>query len=886
MFQPNLKGYLFCLTTAFVVFSSSLRAAEEMPKNFVVLIGISDYADKQIKPRPKAENDARALYDLFTSKEYLGVRPDHVKLLLGKPDGKRGSEPATRENILKAVRWLADNARKDDLVVFSFVGEGAPLGDKGDQLGYLGVDSTLKDRAKTGVSATEIQQVFDKLKSQHFCALVDVNFHGYEKGPVAIAEGSVPHDFYREYLGPTEKGEAPTTPGRAIFLANNGFRTPINHDNNGLFTYAVLEGLKGKADTEGYEPDGAITTDELAAYVKKRVPELARPNATTPRERRERFADIPPVYISSEGNFPLTHNPSVADAVRKRINALSSLAEEQKISAEMAIEGRELLSLMPKLKAHQDLRKKYQKLVDGTVTPENFAKERRDLLDGLKVKPGYAREYADKILGAIHQVQESYVKETNQGDLVSWAIRGLYRKADEKPPTDIQERLAKIKTLKEPQLKELLIEVRERLGARDDLDKHKDIDASLQAMMGRLDPHTMYIDPNTVTRFRTETMGNFQGIGIHIAPKNTNEYLKVLGPIKNSPAYKAGIKAGDMITSIVRLVDDKGKPLDKPETIATKGLRNDECVKLIQGEPGTKVKLVINREGHEGPVDVEVKRAQVDVETVWGARRNDKDDWDFMIDPTDRVGYIRIGSFARHTARDVAAAMRQLNGKKLQGLIMDLRGNPGGLLPSAVNISDLFIDDGLIVTVRPRVGEPQSFNGEDKHRVGTLSYLSFPMVILVDGGSASGSEIVAACLQDHKRAVIMGERSYGKGSVQTIMPFEGGEMKITNASFWRPSGKNLNKASTHGEENEDWGVIPNKGFVLKLSNPEKEELYRHMQESEIITRRDVGSSDKGDDFKDRQLGMALDYLKNQIAKNQLAKSAKGQATKAAQATSK
>src|SRR5262249_42860036 len=160
---------------------------------------------------------------------------------------------------------------------------------------------------------------------------------------------------------------------------------------------------------------------------------------------------------------------------------------------------------------------------------------------------------------------------------------------------------------------------------------------------------------------------------------------------------------------------------------------------------------------------------------------------------------------------DMQEALTKLDKEGVKGLILDLRFNPGGLLDSAVKISDLFIDDGLIVTIRPRIGREQNYGGESEG-----SYLNFPMVCLVNGGSASGSEIVAAALQDHKRAIVMGERSYGKGSVQNIQPFSstGGEIKLTTASFWRPSGKNLNKSSTKGKDDEGWGVRPDKGHEV------------------------------------------------------------------------
>jgi len=192
-------------------------------------------------------------------------------------------------------------------------------------------------------------------------------------------------------------------------------------------------------------------------------------------------------------------------------------------------------------------------------------------------------------------------------------------------------------------------------------------------------------------------------------------------------------------------------------------------------------------------------------------------------------------------------------------MILDLRFNPGGLLGSAVFVSDLFIDDGRIVSIRPRVGKEYKYDGESAN-----SYTNFPMVVLVNGFSASGAEIVAACLQDHGRAKVMGTRSYGKGSVQSISNFEGGKLKMTTASYWRPSGKNINKSSTAGKEDDEWGVSPDKGFVLKLPTGEREELFEHLHDSEIIPRKDVSPKEPKKEFKDRQLEMALDYLRNQI----------------------
>jgi carboxyl-terminal processing protease len=216
-----------------------------------------------------------------------------------------------------------------------------------------------------------------------------------------------------------------------------------------------------------------------------------------------------------------------------------------------------------------------------------------------------------------------------------------------------------------------------------------------------------------------------------------------------------------------------------------------------------------------------------------------------------------LTTFARNTFDDLRRAMATLAEQGIKGIILDLRFNPGGLLQSAVDISDLFIDDGLIVSIRPRVGREDRYTG--KHR-GSL--LDFPMVCLVNGYSASGSEIVSAALQDHSRAYIIGERSYGKGSVQNIRNFDGGEVKLTTASFWRPSGRNLNKASTSGKDEDEWGVTPDK--IVRLSHKERDDLAEYQRNTEIIQRKDRPGRTAKPEFKDRQLEAALEYLRGQI----------------------
>jgi C-terminal peptidase prc len=441
--------------------------------------------------------------------------------------------------------------------------------------------------------------------------------------------------------------------------------------------------------------------------------------------------------------------------------------------------------------------------------------------------------------------------------MVAWAIRGLYRRIDEKLPAELEAKLKQVKELSDDDLKELLINARQTLGQREDLDKHKDVDIALQRMLSHLDPYTTYVDREQLARFTQDIQQAFTGIGIQIRKDSATDQLLVVTPIKGSPAYKKGLLTGDIITKITREVDSEGKSLDPAEVIDTKGLPLNDAVKKILGTAGTKVHLTVQREGFSKPLEFDITRGRVEVDTVLGYKRNADDEWNYVIDPVRKIGYVRLTSFSRHTARDLQRVMNDLMRQGIHGMILDLRFNPGGLLDSAVKISDLFVDDGLIVSIRPRVGTPTKFNG-----VHEGSLLDFPMVCMVNGFSASGSEIVSAALQDHKRALIVGERSYGKGSVQNIQDFHDGQIKLTTASFWRPSGKNLNKSSTTGKEEDEWGVSPDK--AVKLNQKELKDLEEALHDSEIIPRRDLVSKEAKSEFKDRQLEEALTYLRDQI----------------------
>jgi C-terminal peptidase prc len=884
MTKAKLAGLLGALTTLLTL-ALPLWAAEgtKTPKAFVVLIGVGKYSDSAIQARTHAEDDVKALYDLFTDPQYLGVPKDHVRLLLGgAADKERKSQEATKDNILKATKWVATQAGRDDLVIFAYIGQAAALGERGDNIAYFATDSSVKDPTKTAVLATALEEDLDKLQSHKVCFFVDVSFRGYKP-----AKGGVPADpdvsapsYVKEFLGKDNLEEEAPAPGRVLYLAsgNGRFQSP-DGEKHGLFTQVLLEALKGKADKEGGEADGVVTADELTKYLSDKLPDLVKERIANEKDR-PRLA----VLAGQDAHIVLSHNPAVEPEVNKRLDKFATLAKDNKLSEEVVFEGKALLNRMPKLKAQRDLRKEYQALVDGKEPADKFLQNRSKILDGMKLSHKTARDFAETILDGIDIVKKNYVKETNKGQLVEWAVRGLYRALDEPIPEDVTKKLAGVKTMKERELRELLTDVRERLGKREDLDDHKDIDDTLLRMLRHLDPYTTFYTPDELRHAEADVSGEFIGVGIQIREDPVTKQLRVITPIFGSPAFKAGVQAGDLVTAITRLADDDGKPLEKPEVIPTKGLSVNDAVKKILGLPGTKVRLTVERKGVEKPLDLDMERQPVTTESVFGYQRKDDATWDYWVDRDHKIAYIRLYQFQRNSTHDLVETMVQLKKEGLKGLVFDLRFNPGGYLESGRDITDLFIDDGVIVEIRPREGTPHVMRGTksgtyryevpgtDQEEVRDLpSYTEFPMVVLVNGLSASASEIVSAALQDHGRAFIMGERSYGKGSVQQIFNFEKdsktkkiiSKIKVTNASFWRPSGKNLNKRSTPGRPQDEWGVVPDKVIPLELS--ERTELSEHLRDAEIIRAHPpLSTEDRKDNFKDKQLDAALEYLRGQL----------------------
>lgn len=418
-------------------------------------------------------------------------------------------------------------------------------------------------------------------------------------------------------------------------------------------------------------------------------------------------------------------------------------------------------------------------------------------------------------------------------------------------------------------------------------------EGAMKGMLGELDQYSSYIGPEEYAEFQEILDQEFGGIGIMVELNRETNRLTVLSPVVGTPAYRAGIQPGDMIVAV--------------DGESTEGVSLTDAVDLLRGAPGTKVRITVLHPGDTEPVEITVSRAIITVPSILGDTRKPDGQWKFVLDEYPNIGYLRMATFGEHTAQQFEAALRRCLGMQIDGLIIDLRFNAGGLLTAAVKTCDMFIEPGsMILSTRGRGGKRQkTFWAESKPIIDA----EIPVAVLINNYSASASEIVAACLQDHGRAVIVGERSWGKGTVQNVIQLERGRsiMKLTTATYWRPSGKNIHRSKS-AQDDGDWGVVPDEGLEVKLSEEEFEVYvlarrkrdYEQFEEnstpdtgdqepsrgnpagSESTTDSEAAGTDgppTGDQqdgldnngeympFEDKQLDKAVEYLRKQVSQS-------------------
>lgn len=392
-------------------------------------------------------------------------------------------------------------------------------------------------------------------------------------------------------------------------------------------------------------------------------------------------------------------------------------------------------------------------------------------------------------------------------------------------------------------------DVFERVKAQyvEPVDDKKLIEAAINGMLTNLDPHSSYMNEDDFDEMQVQTKGEFGGLGIEVTMENG--FVKVVSPIDDTPAYRAGIKAGDFVTHL------DGEPVV--------GLTLSDAVDKMRGAVGTSIKLTVAREGVSEPLEISIVRDVIRIESVRSKIFQDS------------VGYIRITTFSQNTDEGVRKAVKDIKeklGSKLIGYILDLRNNPGGLLDQAIAVSDDFLDKGEIVSTR---GRSERDTKRDNATPGDLAE-GLPMVVLINGGSASASEIVSGALQDHRRAILLGTKSFGKGSVQTVIPLPGnGAMRLTTARYYTPSGRSIQAKGIEPDIKVDLAKIeqldaergyseadlPHALDKAKTENkPAGENKPAPPAESGKEGKKDVKEGAESEVVQDYQLSRAIDLL--------------------------
>jgi carboxyl-terminal processing protease len=368
------------------------------------------------------------------------------------------------------------------------------------------------------------------------------------------------------------------------------------------------------------------------------------------------------------------------------------------------------------------------------------------------------------------------------------------------------------------------------------VDDHELVNAAIEGMVSNLDPHSSYMDAKSYGDMQITTKGEFGGIGIEVTMEDG--LIKVISPIDGTPAAKAGIKSGDYIAAI--------------DGASIQGLPLNDAIDKMRGAEGSKVTLTVLRTGDKKPFDLTLVRSVIQVDNVRWHREGD-------------IGYIRMPGFNEQTAEGLEKAVKDLKkqiGPGLRGYVLDLRNNPGGLLDEAIQVSSDFLDSGEVVSTRGR--HPEDTQRYDAKAGGDVTH-GKPVVVLINAGTASAAEIVSGALQDHKRATIVGMTSFGKGSVQTIIPLGegGGALRLTTARYYTPSGHSIQAqgiipdiAVAQGDENE----------IPKIARPSEADLPGHLTGETVQKKANepVIHAAPGKKYDDFQLSYALDLLRGKV----------------------
>jgi carboxyl-terminal processing protease len=427
------------------------------------------------------------------------------------------------------------------------------------------------------------------------------------------------------------------------------------------------------------------------------------------------------------------------------------------------------------------------------------------------------------------------------------AISALERLTQDFPDKD------KLLTLVAPHMPQLLDDMVKQIEQNYilEVDRSELMETAIRAIVGKLDARGGFLSTNDMEFIGTNELAEINlsleqkvaGIGAVLKVDEPTGEILVTTPMPGSPALKGGLRSGD------RIVQVNGDDLSADTKL-------EAVVKLLRGPVGTPVTVGVKREGLPQPLAIQLVRDTIKLPSVKGDRYKPDFTWDFMLDDQRKIGYIRLRQVGKQSPAEMQAALDDLKSRGMKALILDLRNNPGGALAEAVEVADLFVESGRIVTVKGRTGEQV----HDAKAEGTFS--GFPMALVVNGNAASAAEIIAACLQDHQRAVVVGERTFGQALVRSLISLKGGAgtLKLPVATYYRPNGKNMNRFPD-AKDADEWGVTPDSGCAVALTDEELKQYEKYCAAREVLNSEATPKAE----FQDHQLQKALEWVQAQLS---------------------
>jgi C-terminal peptidase prc len=437
-----------------------------------------------------------------------------------------------------------------------------------------------------------------------------------------------------------------------------------------------------------------------------------------------------------------------------------------------------------------------------------------------------AEEFARQLVYVCNQIGDHYVRPVPPAELVGAALRGLYEAARVPVPAGLAAELERCKSGED--LCAVLARARADLGDPEPLRGHGAMLVACGAMAKSLDPYTAVVNGEDLRR--GNGVDDRQGVGLELEENFGAGPLRVKTVLPGGPAQVAGIRPGDEITHI-----DSEPVKDLTSDMARLRLNRGEVITILHPTviQQPSISLTVGRPGGAAR-KFTLERREFRPETVLGVVRREDNSWDYMLDPKEKIAHVRLGALGNTTAYDMRVALTALQEAGMRGLILDLRGCPGGYLREAVNVAALFLGECTVATVKHR-GQPETTYPSTREN----KFLDFPVVVLVNGETSGGAELIAAALQDHQRAAVVGQRTLGKASIQTMLalPAPDAGLKLTSGTFVRPSGKNLHR-SPDSTPRDDWGVRPDPGLESRVSP----ELGRQLKEWWVLQTLRPGTS--------------------------------------------